>query len=97
MSEIMQNILLISAVGSVLAFVLLLVKPLTKKLFSPGWQYYIWMTVLIVMVLPIKVSLPAEPVHITSPENTAVQTEQITAAEVQQEQAQLRTYLKDLP
>ena len=67
MSEIMQNILLVSAVGSVLALVLLLVKPLTKRLFSPRWQYYIWLTVLIVMVLPIKVSLPTQPVHITSP------------------------------
>lgn len=88
MSEIMQNILLISAVGSVLALVLLLVKPLTKRLFSPGWQYYIWLTVLIVMVLPIKMSLPAEPVNITSPENTAVQTEQIAPAEVLQGQTQ---------
>lgn len=88
MSEIMQNILLISAVGSVLSLVLLLVKPLTKRLFSPGWQYYIWLTVLIVMVLPIKMSLPAEPVNITSPENTAVQTEQITPAEVLQGQTQ---------
>lgn len=40
------------------------------------------------MVLPVKVSLPARPVHITTTENTAVQTEQITPAEVQQGQTQ---------
>ena len=87
MDEIMKNILLISVVGGVLAHVLLCIKPLTKKLFSPRWQYYIWLTVLIVMVLPIKVSLLSQPVHITTTENTAVQTEQIAPAEIQQEQA----------
>lgn len=87
MDEIMKNILLISVVGGVLALVLLCIKPLTKKLFSPRWQYYIWLTVLIVMVLPIKVSLLSQPVHITTTENTAVQTEQIAPAEIQQEQA----------
>lgn len=55
MSDVMQNVLLLSAVGSVLAIVLLCIKPLTKRLFSPKWQYYIWLTVLIVMVLPIRV------------------------------------------
>lgn len=40
------------------------------------------------MVLPIKVSLLSQPVHITTTENTAVQTEQITPAEVQQGQTQ---------
>lgn len=87
MDEILKNILLISAMGGVLALVLLCIKPLTKRLFSPKWQYYIWLTVLIVMVLPVKLSLPAQPVHITPAENTAVQTEQITSAEIQQEQA----------
>ncbi len=88
MNEVMQNILLLSAVGSVLALVLLCIKSLTKRLFSPKWQYYIWLTVLIVMVLPVKLSLPAEPVQITPIENTPAQTQQITPVQTQQEPAQ---------
>ena len=88
MNEVMQNILLLSAVGSVLALVLLCIKPLTKRLFSPKWQYYIWLTVLIVMVLPVKLSLPAEPVQILPIENTSAQTQQTTPVQAQQESAQ---------
>ncbi len=88
MDEICKTILFMSAAGSVLALVLLCLKPLTKRLFSPKWQYYIWLTVLIVMVLPIKVSMPAEPIHSTPTEKPQVQTEQSAPAKVQQEQAQ---------
>lgn len=92
MNEVMRNILLLSFVGSALAIVLLCVKPLTKRLFSPKWQYYIWLTVLIVMVLPIKVSLPAKPVYTTPMENRAVQTQQITAVEAQPKPEQLAVF-----
>ena len=34
MDEILKNIILISAMGSVLALILLCIKPLTKRLFS---------------------------------------------------------------
>lgn len=88
MNEVMQHILLLSAAGSALALVLLCIKPLTKRLFSPKWQYYVWLTVLIVMVLPVKLSLPAEPVQITPAENTSAQTQQITPVQTQQEPAQ---------
>lgn len=91
MNEVMQHILLLSAVGSILALVLLCIKPLTKRLFTPKWQYYIWLTVLIVMVLPVKVSLPVEPVQITPAENTSAQTQQITPVQTQQEPAQPAT------
>ena len=84
MSETMQKILLISAAGSVLTLALLCIKPLTKRLFSPRWQYYIWLTALIVMVLPVKVSLPAEPVQLPPGETAAVQTQQITPTGTQQ-------------
>lgn len=96
MNEVIRDILLTTAAGSVLTIVLLCIKPLTKKLFSPKWQYYIWLTVLIVMILPVKVSLPAEPIHIIPAENTAVQTEQLTPVQTQQEPAQ-PAVLKRLP
>lgn len=56
--QIFKSLLLMSAVGGVLSAFLLCVKPITRKLFSPKWQYYIWLTVLIVMVLPVSFSLP---------------------------------------
>ncbi len=88
MEGIFKSILLMSAAGSVLALVLLCIKPVTKRLFSPRWQYCIWLAVLIAMVLPVKVSLPAEPVLITMPENTSVQTQQSVTSENRQEPAQ---------
>ncbi len=57
--QIFKSILLMSAVGSVLSVFLLCVKPITRKLFSPRWQYYIWLTVLIVMILPVHFNLPS--------------------------------------
>ena len=56
--SIFKSILLMSAVGSLLALCLLIIKPVTRKMFGPVWQYYIWLTVLIVMVLPIRFVLP---------------------------------------
>lgn len=58
LTEIFKSVLLMSAVGGALSAFLLCVKPITRKLFSPKWQYYIWLTVLIVMVLPVSFSLP---------------------------------------
>lgn len=75
MSEAVKSILLMSAAGGTLALFLLCIKPITRKYFSPKWQYYIWLTVLIVLVLPIRFSMPAKQVDIP-PVNTAVQTGQ---------------------
>ena len=62
--QIFKSILLMSAAGGVLSVFLLCVKPITRKLFSPKWQYYIWLTVLIVMALPVSFSLPEHTPHI---------------------------------
>lgn len=88
MAEIMKSILLMSAAGSVFAFILLLLKPVTKRIFSPRWQYYIWLAVLLAMILPIKLPLPAKPVQITPIENTSAQTQQIAPVQTQAEPAQ---------
>lgn len=60
LSQIFTSILLMSAVGSVLILVLILLKPVTKKVFGSHWQYYIWLAALIVMVLPVRIQLPDE-------------------------------------
>lgn len=57
-TNIFKVILLMSAIGSILTVILLIIKPITKKIFSPKWQYYIWLTVLIVMILPVSIKLP---------------------------------------
>ena len=72
LTEIFKSVLLMSAVGGVLSVFLLCVKPITRKLFSPKWQYYIWLTVLIVMVLPVSFNLPKN-----TPDIPDIMTEQV--------------------
>jgi len=64
LSQVFTAVLLMSAVGSVLIFVLLALKPITKRVFVSHWQYYIWLVVLIVMVLPVRIELPDEAVQV---------------------------------
>lgn len=56
--QIFKAFLITSAVGSVLAALLLLLKPITKSFFGSAWQYYAWAIVLIVMMLPVTIPLP---------------------------------------
>jgi len=56
--QIFKAILITSAAGSILTVLLLLLKPITKRCFGSVWQYYIWWTVLIVMMLPVTIRLP---------------------------------------
>ena len=54
MVNIFTAFLFTSIVGTLLAFFLALIRPLTQKVFSPGWHYYAWLIVLFVMILPIR-------------------------------------------
>jgi beta-lactamase regulating signal transducer with metallopeptidase domain len=54
--EIFKRVLLMSAAGGALGVFWLCLKPVTRKVFSPKWQYYIWLTVLIVMIIPVSFS-----------------------------------------
>ena len=58
--EVFKALLLTSVIGTVLVAVLMLLRPVTKKFFSAGWHYYMWLAVLLVMVLPVKFDLPEE-------------------------------------
>ena len=88
MGELIKNIILMSAVGGILAIFLLIVKPLTKRLFSPKWQYYIWLSVLIVMVLPIKFNLPEKSPNIVSTDAIFQTANQIKPAQIEQQPVQ---------
>ena len=76
LTQIFKSILLMSAAGSVSALLWLCLKPVTRKLFSPKWQYYIWLTVLVVMILPIRLNLPKKTAVVPNiVTETAVNTE----------------------
>ena len=62
MAQIFTALLLTSGIGTALALILTLLKPITRKVFSGGWHYYMWVVVLLVMVLPIRLNLPEKPV-----------------------------------
>ena len=61
MTHIFLAFVLTSFVGSLLTLLLCLIKPFTQKFFSPAWNYYIWLLVLLVMMIPIR--FPTEMFH----------------------------------
>lgn len=54
---IFRIVLILSIIGTAAALALIALKPVTARIFSAKWQYYIWVIVLAVMVFPI----PAKP------------------------------------
>lgn len=54
-ADIFKGFLIASCIGTVLSLILYLLKPVTKKYLSSGWNYYVWLTVLVVMILPIQI------------------------------------------
>lgn len=82
LTEVFKSILLMSAAGGISGIILLCLKPVTGKQFSPKWQYYIWLTVLIAMILPVQFSLPQKTPDvqtITQSKNVIINTEMPTA------------------
>lgn len=61
--QIFKAMIITSAVGSVLTIFLLLIKPLTKRLFGFTWQYYSWVIVLIVLMLPVTIATSPTTVY----------------------------------
>lgn len=99
LSEIFKSVLLMSFAGGILSLILLAVKPVTRKLFSPQWQYYIYLTVLLVMVLPVSFSLPqnsAEPAYFRQTLKLT-DTVQITESETQPQTETLENPPPNLP
>ncbi len=69
--ELLKAILITSLAGSVFALVITLIKPITKKIFGYKWHYYIWLAVLVVMILPVRFTLPKTDVSQMPVINTA--------------------------
>ncbi len=67
LNEVFKSLLVMSLVGGLLTVILLILKPITARVFGHRWQYYIWHSVLWVLVLPVKVSTGwSLPTHISS-------------------------------
>ncbi len=78
-TEIFMALLITSLTGSCLAAVILITRPLTKKVFGYSWHYYIWLAVLFTMLLPVQFHLPGvDTVPDISP---AIQKEQTAQTE----------------
>ena len=77
--EIFKAILIMSLGGSVLAGVISLFRPITKKIFGYSWHYYIWLCVLFVMLIPVRFNInpttaPSIITQTAQTEQTAQQT-----------------------
>lgn len=58
LEQVFMALLISSCVGTALAVLLMVFRPLTKRYFSSNWQYYMWLMVLFVMVLPVRFAAP---------------------------------------
>ncbi len=64
MTELFQSFCITSFIGTIVALLLFIFKPLTRKLCSSTWNYYMWLFILFVMVIPIKISIIPEAVSV---------------------------------
>ncbi len=58
MEELLKVLFLTSCAGTALALFLEVCRPLTKKVFSASWHYYMWLAVLLIMMVPLRITLP---------------------------------------
>ncbi|MDO5397968.1 MAG: M56 family metallopeptidase [bacterium] len=91
LSEILKALLITSFTGTCLAAVIMLARPVTKKLFGSAWHYYIWLAVLLTMMLPVRFSLPK---RLADAPRVTVQTAQNMQAE---EAVQNMNIVSDVP
>ncbi|MBE6570939.1 MAG: M56 family metallopeptidase [Ruminococcaceae bacterium] len=73
MTELFKTVLILSSLGFALTATLLCIKPVTAKKFPARWQYYIWITVMLCMVVPVYKFIPEATVdNIIPQENEPV-------------------------
>ncbi len=54
----------VSGIASLIALLLWACRPLTRRCFSAAWHYYAWLIVLIVFLVPLRISLPTPPAEV---------------------------------
>ena len=77
--ELFKALLITSLVGSALAVVISLLRPITKKLFGYSWHYYIWLCVLFVMLMPVRFNV--NPMPAPNIATQTIQTQQEAVSE----------------
>lgn len=83
MTEIFMRVIVMSATGGTLGLLLILLRPATSKAFGPVWQYYIWLSTLLVFLLPVSFSTPKtmpKNLPISPPVHTDVQLTEFSNA-----------------
>ena len=88
LQDIFKAILVTSFIGTALTLVLTLIKPITKRWFTSSWHYYMWLVVLVVMLLPIRISLPSQIQSVPVLESNS-QTAEETVSDVTYEPIQV--------
>lgn len=77
--ELFKALLITSLAGSVLAVVISLLRPITKKLFGYSWHYYIWLCVLFVMLMPVRFNVNPMPTPSIATQTIQTQQEAVSA------------------
>ena len=77
--ELFKALLITSLAGSVLAVVISLLRPITKKLFGYSWHYYIWLCVLFVMLMPVRFNVNPMPAPNIATQTIQTQQEAVSA------------------
>ena len=81
MAQLFTSYILTSIAGTFLALILILLRPLTRKIFSGNWHYYMWLVVLLVMILPLRFNIPDFSESENSNTETVIITDNQTDAE----------------
>lgn len=93
--ELFKALLITSLAGSVLAVVISLLRPITKKLFGYSWHYYIWLCVLFVMLMPVRFNVNTTPAPNIATQT--VQTQQTVVSKQPETTRNNREYCADSP
>lgn len=52
------RIIILSIIGALLSLALLLIRPITKRIFSSRWHYYTYVLAMLIFLIPLSISLP---------------------------------------
>lgn len=78
MAQLFGGILITSAVGGILYLILQAITPLRQRYLSPTVNYYVWLAVLLVLLIPFRISVG--PPAFTPSESTQTPQNESTAA-----------------
>jgi len=66
LQSIFRTVVIMSLMASIFTSLLLVAKPVTRRLFGHRWQYFAWYAVLFVSLVPLSIKLPAHQGTVSS-------------------------------